>query len=103
MNGARDRSEKQSAKKRSAMDRINEIIDTADFAAVNTDLLGSKAWLLSQMATDLRGEVYGVIQNSPNSFRVNFRIEEDDDIGLLLWVFSIRRLATFFLLSSCLF
>lgn len=66
------------------MDHINQIIDATDFTVMTVDEIEAKAAALSLLATDLRKEAYGVVRNSPKSFRMDFGIDENKDIKRLV-------------------
>ncbi|KAL6417302.1 hypothetical protein ACFW04_011735 [Cataglyphis niger] len=63
------------------MDLIDRIIKSCEYVTVNGDLIAIKACVLQDIATDLKEEAEGVLKESPDSFRVEFRIEGGDDIA----------------------
>ncbi|XP_029673044.1 uncharacterized protein LOC115241424 [Formica exsecta] len=66
------------------MERIEQIINAADCINVNRDLIAIKSYVLGDLASDLREEARGVIENSPDSFRLTFHLDGDIDIARLI-------------------
>ncbi|XP_070171514.1 uncharacterized protein [Polyergus mexicanus] len=66
------------------MERIEQIINAADYINVNGDLIAIKSYVLGNLATDLRAEAQGVLENSPDSFRLAFQLNGDVDIARLM-------------------
>lgn len=60
------------------MNRIDKIADTVHLL-VNVELKSNKARALRNIANEFREEVRDVLQNSPDSFRIDVRIEGNEE------------------------
>ncbi|XP_050455313.1 uncharacterized protein LOC126853524 [Cataglyphis hispanica] len=62
------------------MDLIDRIVKSTEYVTLNADLIAIESNILQDIATDLREEAEGVLGQSSDFLKIEFRVERRDEI-----------------------